>query len=467
MSLLLRSILLAALLLMSAAAPAAAERRALLIGISAYQHIPALANPAIDIGLAGAKLAAAGYQVTSLTDPDTTREKLVVGIAAFLKTIKPGDDIVVYYSGHGVDIDGDNLLVPADSPSVDDVASSYALTQSLVSLRPLMSEIEDHDPAVQVWIIDACRENPYATQGRSLVNGGGLTKLPDRTNSYIFYSAGYGQVARDGLPTDPPGSHLGSPFSRTFAALFDDWKTKDIDQFARRVRQEVVKIVAPDPQFPIFENGILDEWCFATCNDAPAQIAQLSKAPDPPQPPASDPPTPPATAAPGAAPVVAPSDAVTTTPAEPPARHPLPTLAEHRAVMIGRESWKDCDPNVISPKYPFGCAALQQLSRNRANHFHAAPQDRLAGKVFTVVAPVYVHRSGPRPGKSGVVLDCKITKLVPGDKVKVLAGFAVRYAHDIFYWVTIPGPQSPCPQPALTPDRTTPLSSLSPSRREQ
>jgi hypothetical protein len=462
--------------LLLGSAPAEAERRALLIGISAYQHIPVLANPAIDIGLAGDRLAAAGYRVTRLTDPDTTRDKLVAGIAAFLKSIKPGDEIVVYYSGHGVDIDGDNLLVPADSPGVADVASAYALTQSLISLRPLMSEIEDHDPAVQVWIIDACRENPYAGQGRSFATAGGLTKLPDRTNSYVFYSAGYGQVARDGLPSDPPGSHLGSPFSRTFAGLFEAWKTKDIDQFARRVRQDVVRIVAPDPQFPIFENGILDEWCFATCNDAPAQIAEDNgpgakavavsdpgaggdpaaipgpgagagpgPGPDTKAAAAAAQPAPAANAAPDGA---GPATGGTAGPPSPdlPTRRAKQALALHRAVFIGRDSWKDCDPAVISPKFPFGCATLQRIAANRARHFRVPQQDRLAGKDFTVVAPVYVRRSGPLPGRSGVVLDCKLTKLAPGDTVRFLAAYAVRYANDVFYWATLPGAQPPCPE---------------------
>jgi hypothetical protein len=427
----MRPLLLLALFLtflLALASPADAERRALLIGIFDYQHIQKLDNPPVDIALIGGKLAAAGYQITKITGPDTTRAKLLAAIGAFLKTIKQGDEIVVYYSGHGVDIAGDNLIVPADSPGVADVTSSYALAQNLISLRPLMAEIEDHDPAIQVWIIDACRENPYAAQGRGFATQGGLAKLPDQTNSFVFFAANYGQVARDSLPNDPPGQHLGSPFSRTFAALFDQGKNADIDEFARRVRQQVVKLVAPDPQFPMFENGILDQWCFADCNGPPAEIAPLAEARE--------------SAAPSTEPDPEPN--VNLHLAASP-RPPNTPLATHRAVFLGRESWADCDPAAPSAKFPFGCALLRRLVANRLNQGHVAPADRVQGKTFPILAPLPIYRSGPRPGPTGTILDCKLETLSPGASLHLQGIFRLRYGNDIFYWATVPGQQRPCP----------------------
>lgn len=241
---------------------ALAARRALLIGISKYDNIRPLENPPFDVMIVREKLATAGYDVTTILDPDTKRADLVTAFGKFARTVRPGDEVVVYYSGHGIDVSGANMLIPADSPGSEDIDRSD-LEQLLIPIRPQMVRIEDHQPLVQIWIIDACREDPYAQGGRPFATHGGLAAL-GAPNSFVFFSAAYSQVAQDKLSSDPPNAGRGSPFSRTFAALFDKWKDKYISLYATELRQEVSRLVEPHQQTPAYEANI-GQWCFVDC----------------------------------------------------------------------------------------------------------------------------------------------------------------------------------------------------------
>lgn len=214
-----------------------AARYALVIGINDYENVPRLVKAVGDAEAMAAKLASAGFEVTRVINPD--RRTLNQAISTFQRQIAPGDDVVVHFSGHGVELDGNNLLLPADVPVPEAYAKDFLIGEA-ISLAALMQRISDSKAATKVFIIDACRDNPFASTGtRGLGSARGLAPTTPATGSFVLYSAGQGQTALDRLgPADPvPTSvytrvlvkHLGTP-------------GMSLTELAKTVRREVAEI---------------------------------------------------------------------------------------------------------------------------------------------------------------------------------------------------------------------------------
>ena len=111
--------------------PVQAEKKAFVVGIGAYANLPQLKGPADDAVLLGSTLEEFGFKVTMLlTKPlaaqpaadarlKTDRALIFYEWQTFLNSLNPGDEVVVSYSGHGVEIKGMNYLVPTDAPDAD------------------------------------------------------------------------------------------------------------------------------------------------------------------------------------------------------------------------------------------------------------------------------------------------------------------------------------------------------------
>lgn len=170
----------------------AAQRVALIIGVSKYDKVPALANPAKDAKLVQATLQKLGFQVKVLTDPNRTQ--LIEGLGEFEETAKGSEAAVIYYAGHGAMIDGVNYLLPKDAVSTNKSALTGTAVESARLGQSLMGA-----KSVRLIILDACRNNPTAT--RSIGgNSRGLTRETGPTSVAVvtLMAAGPGQVAQDG-----------------------------------------------------------------------------------------------------------------------------------------------------------------------------------------------------------------------------------------------------------------------------
>ena len=187
--------------------PVLAARRALVIGIDAYQNVPPLERAVGDAEAMAAKLSTLGFAVTKVLDPD--RRALNLAITNFRKSLQPGDDALVHFSGHGVEIDGNNLLLPADIPLPAAGDTDFLLNEA-IGLSDLMLRIAGSGAATQIFVIDACRDNPFAQAGtRGLGGTRGLVVVPPTKGSFVLYSAGTGQTALDTLgPGDPQATSV-------------------------------------------------------------------------------------------------------------------------------------------------------------------------------------------------------------------------------------------------------------------
>ena len=184
--------------------PALADKRvALVIGMSKYQQVPRLANPARDADVVAALFKQAGFDTIN-NQRDLGIVDLRRVIREFSETSRDADIAVVYYAGHGIEVDGTNYLVPADAKLVSD----FDIEDETVSLDRVLKALEG-TKRLRLVILDACRDNPFAnTMKRSLASrsvGRGLAKIePTMSDTLIAFAAKAGAVASDGDGANSP-----------------------------------------------------------------------------------------------------------------------------------------------------------------------------------------------------------------------------------------------------------------------
>jgi len=193
-----------AILFWTSADPALAERRvALVIGMSKYQQVPQLTNPARDADVMTSLFKKAGFDlVDSRRDLGIADLRRV--IREFSETSRDADISVVYYAGHGIEVDGTNYLVPADAKLLSD----FDVEDETVSLDRVLKAL-DPVKRLKLVILDACRDNPFAkTMKRSVASrsiGRGLAKVePAMSDTLIAFAARAGAVASDGDGDNSP-----------------------------------------------------------------------------------------------------------------------------------------------------------------------------------------------------------------------------------------------------------------------
>jgi tetratricopeptide (TPR) repeat protein len=203
------------------AAPVAAvqgRRVALVIGNAAYKSVPPLLNPEHDADAIAASLRATGFaQVTVVSD--ASREQMVDALRAFASEAEQADWAVVYYSGHGLEVNGTNYLVPVDAKIATDRDVQFAA----VPLDQVMASV-DGAKKLKLVLLDACRNNPFVPQMRitaptdttvaSTASGGGaaptrsiglgLAEIKVSGATLVVYAAKHGQTALDGEGNDSP-----------------------------------------------------------------------------------------------------------------------------------------------------------------------------------------------------------------------------------------------------------------------
>ncbi len=181
------------------------KRVALVIGNSAYQNVARLPNPAKDAAAMADMLRKAGFNVVN-SKQDVGNSDMRRMVRDFSDQARDADVAVVYYAGHGIEIDGTNYLLPVDTRLERDVD----VEDEAVSLDRIV-RILDPVKKLRLVILDACRDNPFQqTMKRSLSSRGvtrGLAKVePENPNTLVAYAAKAGSTASDG-----DGDH--SPFT--------------------------------------------------------------------------------------------------------------------------------------------------------------------------------------------------------------------------------------------------------------
>ena len=230
MELALRTIIVSTLFALLLSGPVLAEKRvALVIGNSKYQNTAQLTNPANDADAMTATLRNAGFDVVDsrrdLKINDTRRV-----LRDFSDKARDADVAVIYYAGHGMEVDGTNYLLPVDAVLERDTDvhdETIPLDRLLLTIEPAKM--------LRLVILDACRDNPFAlTMKRSMASRGlsrGFARVePNSPNTLVAFAAKAGSTAADGDSNNSPFTaalvkHIATPgldLRKAFGFIRDD-----------------------------------------------------------------------------------------------------------------------------------------------------------------------------------------------------------------------------------------------------
>jgi uncharacterized caspase-like protein len=210
----------------------AAERVALVIGNSKYENVARLDNPSSDAELVAARFKMSGFNVTLKQDLGIV--ELRRAIRAFSDIAQTADFSVVYYAGHGIEIDGANYLIPTDAKLRNDLD----VEDETMSLDRVIRTL-DGTKRLKLVILDACRDNPFAQKMKRSVAarsvGRGLSPFePAASNMLVAFAAKAGSVASDG------DGEKNSPFAASFVKYVFE-PGLDLRLAFGRVRDDVLK----------------------------------------------------------------------------------------------------------------------------------------------------------------------------------------------------------------------------------
>jgi hypothetical protein len=167
-----------------------ARRVALIIGNGAYTDAPGLKNPPNDARDMAAMLRTLGFDVTSGVNLNQRDMKKL--IREFGVKLKGGGSGLFYYAGHGVQSKGRNYLIPVDA----NIQSEAEVEDSGVDAALVLNFMDDAQNGLNIVILDACRNNPFARSFRSANDG--LAQVDAPTGTLIAYATAPGRVASDG-----------------------------------------------------------------------------------------------------------------------------------------------------------------------------------------------------------------------------------------------------------------------------
>lgn len=232
------------------------RRIALVIGNGAYTNVPPLKNPPNDARDMAAILTALGFDVSSGVNVNQREMKRL--IREFGEKLKGGGSGLFYFAGHGVQTKGKNYLIPTEA----DIQSEIEVEDVGVDMNLVLGYMDDAQNGLNIVILDACRNNPFARTFRSASNG--LAQVDAPTGTLIAYATAPGRVALDG--TGQNGLYT--------SELLKQMQVPGVsvtDMFMR-VRAEVMKQTR-NSQVPWESSSLVGSFYFAGAPDALKNIA--------------------------------------------------------------------------------------------------------------------------------------------------------------------------------------------------
>src|SRR4051812_20640899 len=207
----------------------AGKRVAFVVGNSNYQNVVALTNPANDATAITEMFRKAAFDVVE-SRRDLKNSEMRRALRGFTQKARDADIAVIYYAGHGIEVDGTNYLIPVDAAlerDTDAYDEAIALDRILQAIEPAKQ--------LRLVILDACRDNPFAKSMKRTVAsrslGRGLAGVePSKPNTLIAFAAKGGSTASDGDSRNSPFTtallkHLVEPgleLGKAFRLVRDD-----------------------------------------------------------------------------------------------------------------------------------------------------------------------------------------------------------------------------------------------------
>ena len=241
----------------------AAERVALVIGNGIYQKVPTLPNPPHDAADIGKALERLNFRVTQLSN--ATAAEMRKAIVDFGRSTEGAEMAVIFYAGHGMEVSGENWLIPTDA----ELRSDTDVESEAISLRSINLQVSKARQLGLV-ILDACRNNPFAAKMKRSIStravARGLAPTEPSDNVLIAYAARDGTTASD-------GDSRNSPFT---TALLRHIETPgvEISFLFRRVRDDVMATTKREQQ-PFVYGSLSKEEIYLRAPSATSSATRL------------------------------------------------------------------------------------------------------------------------------------------------------------------------------------------------
>lgn len=235
---------------MNAVSQAPQRKIALIIGVKSYQFVPALKNSLNDAVDVATTLKRKGFEVIELYDPKTKRE-MQEAVKKYFSILNGQKDVagLIFYSGHGMQVDGTNYLIPANAnPEI-----KADLDDECLSMDYVMRAIEEAGNPLNIFILDACRNNPFRGFTRSSEKGLSIVDSPK--GSYLVYATKPGSVASDGVGRN-------GLFTSKLLKYIDEPEL-NIEQVFKRVAAEVAED-SQDAQRPWIASDYTGDFFFTS-----------------------------------------------------------------------------------------------------------------------------------------------------------------------------------------------------------
>ncbi len=246
-----RPALILALWLFCALAWADEQRVALVIGNASYRVDP-LDNPVNDARLVAASLQQAAFDVTLAENLD--RRGLLGALRAFGERLNENSVAVLYYAGHGLQLRDRNYLIPIDA----DIRSEDEIALAGIDLSFILSRMSAAKSRVNIVVLDACRNNPFAAaSARSGRTTQGLAQMDAPVGTLLAYATAPGKLAADGLggPNDKNGLYA-QQFARQLLT-----PGLPVEHVFKRVREAMVR-ASREAQVPWESSSLQGEFAF-------------------------------------------------------------------------------------------------------------------------------------------------------------------------------------------------------------
>lgn len=226
-----------------------AKRVALVIGNDDYLAVSKLQKAGNDANAMARELRNAGFAVQ--LHQNLNYRATVRAVESFTQGIQGGDEVVVFYAGHGVQIKNGSYLLPTDI----EVNSESEVEKTAYDLLTLTEKLAEAKPAFSLVIVDACRDNPLKSKGRSIGNARGLSAIEAPKGQMIVYSASRGQQALDRLLEKDPNPN--SVFTRELITRMKvpGLKIEDLMRDVQNSVEELAKSVRHEQRPAIYNES--------------------------------------------------------------------------------------------------------------------------------------------------------------------------------------------------------------------
>jgi hypothetical protein len=259
------TLMIPAAVLLGTQSASAESRLALVIGQSAYRSVPALPNPANDASAVTQLLTDSGFEVSTAADLSQGQMREVVSDFAGKVAAKGADTVaLVFYAGHGLQIDGENFLVPID---IDPKREADIPIQA-VRLNDILNTLTSVPSKMRILMLDACRNNPFPDLKTA---GSGLAIVDAKVGApgtFLSFSTSPGAVAED-------GSGSNSPYTNALLAAGKE-QNIPIEETFKRVRLAVNK-VTEGRQTPWDSSSLTEDFRFSGASIAGPKPAAAPK----------------------------------------------------------------------------------------------------------------------------------------------------------------------------------------------